>query len=152
MKLNKSILLMSVLFVSLAIIMSVLSISLVSAQSDDCNLWCKIVYLFTGKMQVTGGTVAPLGIQQTETIIDNGDAGWNGYGPWDLYGNGGYGSDFSANGHENGNDYCTWSPSLSLGTYDVYVSWTTENNRATNVPYILYSRHLINRPYCPIDN
>jgi hypothetical protein len=38
--------------VSLFLIMSIASI--VSAQSNDCNLWCKIIYLFTGKIATTG--------------------------------------------------------------------------------------------------
>ena len=42
--------------VSLFLIMSIASIA--SAQSSECNLWCKIVYLFTGKIQPTGNAVA----------------------------------------------------------------------------------------------
>jgi len=40
------------------LILSVFSISLVAAQSSDCNLWCRIAYLFTGK--VTGSTIVPV--------------------------------------------------------------------------------------------
>jgi len=49
-------------FISLLIlsvfVLSIFSVSLVAAaQSDDCNLWCRIVALFTGKMPATGSAI-----------------------------------------------------------------------------------------------
>ena len=46
------------LIIPAILILSVFSISIVAASAaNECNLWCKIVYLFTGKIPATGGIV-----------------------------------------------------------------------------------------------
>jgi len=67
----------SVFVLSLILMIALSSLSLIvvaSAMQDDlsnCNLWCKIKYLFTGKIDVTGASTLITG----GAVIDEGDEG-----------------------------------------------------------------------------
>jgi hypothetical protein len=70
--------------VSLFLIMSIASIA--SAQANDCNLWCRIIYLFTGKIATTGAVTNAVCSQITNhNLCTAAGCIWVGVG--DAYGN-----------------------------------------------------------------
>ncbi len=77
----------------------------------------------------------------SEKIIDDGDADCTLVGSWPLGAlAGGYGQDYRYNGAGSGSDRATWQfQDLTVGTYEVLVTWLPYAGRATNAPYSLYA-------------
>jgi len=81
-----------IFIVPLILLISIFSISFAAAAGGECNFWCRLIYLFTGKITAIGGATAPAAeIQDTCSEITNNDtcitAGCNWVGPGDAYGN-----------------------------------------------------------------
>lgn len=75
----------------------------------------------------------------TPIIIDDGDTGYSTIGGWIPYTGQGYGNDVQYISAGTGLNNATWTPNLTAtGFYNVYVSWTTHPNRATNANYTIY--------------
>ena len=70
-----------IFLIPLILLVSIFSISIAAAQSTDCNFWCRLIYLFTGKMPATGGAIVPA------TGIQDYGSGY-GYGYGAVCGNG----------------------------------------------------------------
>jgi hypothetical protein len=72
-------------------------------------------------------------------IIDDGDSGYNDFGPWVSASGQGYNNDVRYISAGTGSNNATWAPNLTAtGNYNIYVSWTTHPNRATNANYTIY--------------
>ncbi len=73
----------------------------------------------------------------SDIIVDNGDSGYTDTS-WTYNGSAttAYLGDISYAPSGSGSETATWTPNLpSDGQYNVYVSWTTLSNRATDAPY-----------------
>ncbi|MFZ3136064.1 MAG: right-handed parallel beta-helix repeat-containing protein [Thermodesulfovibrionales bacterium] len=78
--------------------------------------------------------VSDLTVDADIIVLDNGSATVS--KGWTRYTNGGYGGDHLAAPAGTGTVTAYWTPSIPAnGDYDVYVRWTADANRATNVPY-----------------
>jgi len=71
-----------------------------------------------------------------DIIVDDGDTGYTDTG-WSYASGQGYGNDVHYIINGIGSQVATWKPNVS-GRFDVYVSWTTHPNRATNAKYTVY--------------
>jgi len=73
-----------------------------------------------------------------DIIVDDGDTGYTDTG-WVYYSGQGYGNDVRYISAGTGSQTATWTPSLPVTSEtEVYVSWTTHPNRATNAKYTVY--------------
>jgi fimbrial isopeptide formation D2 family protein/uncharacterized repeat protein (TIGR01451 family) len=72
-------------------------------------------------------------------LIDNGDAGYSSVGAWTTFVGQGYENDLQFSAAGTGADVASWNfTGLMAGqTYQVYTTWTSHANRATNAPYTI---------------
>ncbi len=82
------------------------------------------------------GTVAV--VATTQIIDDSSSSGFKVTSGWISYGGQGYlnGVHYVAAG--NGSQVATWTFTVAPGVYDVAVTYSAQNNRATNSPYTVY--------------
>ncbi len=73
----------------------------------------------------------------TVQYVDNGGTGFTHAGTW-THSTAGYLRDSESNSRGSGTDTATWSFPVQPGQYQVYATWTTSKNRATNAPYTVY--------------
>lgn len=72
-----------------------------------------------------------------DIIVDNNDAGASSVGTWSASTtkSGYYGSDYQHDGNTSkGSKSFTFTPNLTAETYEVFLRWTADTNRANNVP------------------
>jgi len=86
----------------------------------------------------TSGNGIMVGDIQYDVIVDNTSAGVTTMGTWtsSSFTPGYYGADYLHDGNANkGSMALRWTPTLPVaGNYTVYARWTSDANRATNVP------------------
>jgi hypothetical protein len=97
---------------------------------------------FTGDVSFanTDGNENPFNFEISGTvaaarIIDNGDEGFSTVGAWLPFAGQGFNNDVQYAAGGGGSQIATWSFPVSAGQYQVAVTWTTHENRATNAPY-----------------
>ncbi|MGD8843270.1 MAG: RHS repeat-associated core domain-containing protein [Gammaproteobacteria bacterium] len=94
------------------------------------------LYLNGQPLAVRANTVIPGGAG-TETVVDNDTPGTSATGSWTVKtSNKDYGADYRLAAGGTGSSY-RWTPSLSAGTYAVYVWWVSHNSHSDSVPYTL---------------
>ena len=73
-----------------------------------------------------------------EVIIDNGQAGTGSTGSWTgKTGSQDYGTDYLLANRNNKPSSYRWTPGLTVGTYEVYAWWVSNNKYSSNVPYTI---------------